>query len=396
VPALVYLASLVPGILYLWLIYRLDRYEPEPKSWVALIFFLGMAAAVVSAAAHEGMSHFIPVLRPASEYTWDGELDAGVLAIRYLCVVAPTEELLKLLAFLPALLTRRLINEPVDGLVYAGAAALGFASLENAVYALERGADLIVMRAILAVPMHLLVSACWGLGLSFSRLVRGGWTGRIVVTFTIVIAVLGHGLYDVLVHVEGKWAAAVVLLVLVALVGIPVFILRERTPFRTSDLPEEEKNKLAYCPSCGGAGHVEERCEGCKVRLVPLFDDSPGTPPLRIAWVLIAILAIGGGTVGAALLGFEVGRQLSMSLAGMVVLVGATVIGRLSPGVTVAEPAVAGMVATVAYIVVMGGQLGAALILSPIGLLLAVIGAWAGERWQSRAQERARAASTPD
>lgn len=47
----IFAASILPGLVYLDGLYRYDRCEPEPRGWVALIFFLGMGAANIAVAA---------------------------------------------------------------------------------------------------------------------------------------------------------------------------------------------------------------------------------------------------------------------------------------------------------------------------------------------------------
>ncbi len=382
---LVFLVSLAPGLVYLWLVYRLDRYEPEPRGWVALVFFLGMAAVVPLTAGSALVERLhAPFLGP--------EVEPAVAALRYLVVVAPIEEGLKILAFLPAFLNRRLFNEPVDGLVYAAAASLGFASLENALYALEWGAELLVWRALLAVPMHLVAGAVWGLGLAYVRLVRGGARGRLVAGAAVLAAVVVHGAYDILVDAGGRLSAAALLAAVAAALWLPLRALRKRSPFRSSILPPGEAKLLAACPSCGGAGRVGERCPRCEVRLAPLFYDGPAEPPLHLGWTLGAVAVLAAGAAGVALLVPVVGGRASLLVAGAFVLVGSVAVGRISPGVTIAEPAVAGAAATIVYLLLVGGRLGAALVLSPVGLVLAVLGAWLGEAWQGRGRRRSRAA----
>jgi hypothetical protein len=84
-------------------------------------------------------------------------------------------------------------NEPMDGVVYGVATALGFAVLENLRYGLAAGWDVVVLRAFTALPGH----ACWGAIMGYyvgqaccnSQWLISPWRG-------FVVAVLLHGLYD--------------------------------------------------------------------------------------------------------------------------------------------------------------------------------------------------------
>ena len=72
-------------------------------------------------------------------------------------------------------------DEPIDGLIYATAAALGFATLENVGYMLKGGADLILVRGPISTLGHILFSLTWGYAMSLRRfkgarnVLRRGW-----------------------------------------------------------------------------------------------------------------------------------------------------------------------------------------------------------------------------
>src|SRR5262249_43986258 len=68
---------------------------------------------------------------------------------------------------------RREFDEPVDGIVYGCASALGFAAIENIKYfAANRLSGLVVTgRAFTSVPLHMFVGAIWGYALG-RKLVR--------------------------------------------------------------------------------------------------------------------------------------------------------------------------------------------------------------------------------
>ena len=91
-------------------------------------------------------------------------------------VVAPVvEECGKFLVVYWFVFRRPVFDEPIDGIVYAVTAALGFAALENVVYlfaayseTLALPLELSVLRAVLSVPGHALMSSMWGYSLGQS------------------------------------------------------------------------------------------------------------------------------------------------------------------------------------------------------------------------------------
>jgi protease PrsW len=105
---------------FLWL----DRYEPEPAKFLAIVFFWGAAVAtLVSFGVNTGAAALFD--------RWG--LPESIVAV----LVAPfIEELMKALG--PALVLvffrRREASGITDGLVYCGLSAIGFAMVENILY----------------------------------------------------------------------------------------------------------------------------------------------------------------------------------------------------------------------------------------------------------------------
>ena len=61
-----------------------------------------------------------------------------------LAIVGPVEETSKFLAIRLAVYRSLHFEEPMDGLVYGAAASLGFASLENLIYVLSYGPEVMI------------------------------------------------------------------------------------------------------------------------------------------------------------------------------------------------------------------------------------------------------------
>lgn len=111
------LLAFAPGIFWLWYLYQKDRWEPEPRHLVLKAFFWGLVIA-------------FPAALLETAFLWSQFL--------LIVVAAPViEEYLKYFVVRRAVYHREEFSEPVDGIVYAGAAALGFASIENLGYLLS-------------------------------------------------------------------------------------------------------------------------------------------------------------------------------------------------------------------------------------------------------------------
>lgn len=174
-------ASLIPSMLLLWLFYRSDLF-PEPPKLLWRTFGLGVLA-IIPAATVEGIlgTVFETAANPVRAL-----LEAFVSA-------ALVEESLKLLVLRGYSFRKADFDEPMDGIQYGVASALGFATLENVLYVMEGGLGVAVLRGILSVPGH----ASWGAILGFfagrgvlrGRRIRGSLAG-------LAAAVMFHGLYD--------------------------------------------------------------------------------------------------------------------------------------------------------------------------------------------------------
>ena len=129
------------------------------------------------------------------------------------------EESAKLIAA-SSMLKHREFDEPIDGLVYACAAALGFATLENALYMLQGGAGLILLRGPITTLGHILFSGAWGYALSLRRFSNQRW----VVRRALLLAAALHTAFNFL--LLGAGSAAGLEWLLLPFAGLMVLMWR--------------------------------------------------------------------------------------------------------------------------------------------------------------------------
>jgi RsiW-degrading membrane proteinase PrsW (M82 family) len=212
--------GLASGGALFWLLYfdLKDRLHPEPRRLLVASFLLGGLATAVAALGYRGVELLgvPPAPRPET-----GELLAYCLG-----VVGPIEEGAKLLVAWLVVFRWREFDERIDGIVYAGAVAIGFASFENLVYArwLPPGEQL--ARALVSPLTHSLFAALWGVAAARAYIPRrpapvrglllaGGWAA----------AALAHGLYDAALLAAGApWLGALLVLAL----WLPLIVLARR------------------------------------------------------------------------------------------------------------------------------------------------------------------------
>lgn len=179
-------ASIGPGLLWLWYFYRQDRYEPEPIKFILKVF-LGGVLLVIPA----GML----------EQIWRAQLMAAVrnadwptfLVMAFL-VVALIEEGLKS-GFLWWLVGKRKeLNEPADGIIYGITMGLGFASLENLLWAEVFGFGVAALRAVITTLAHASFTGWMGYYLARYKLKAPDKPLLLLIGF--LLAFVSHGLYD--------------------------------------------------------------------------------------------------------------------------------------------------------------------------------------------------------
>jgi len=208
--ALAIACLVVPVLLSLaWLVFvrRFDRAHPEPRWLIAVTFLLGAFAVVPAGLLEAGLARASPWLDP-NLATFGGQTFALPLAfVVFTVVVGLSEEGSKRLATHFAV-RRREFDEPIDGIVYAIVASLGFAAAENIRYfAMGRlTAPLVIARCFMSIPAHMFFGALWGHALGAKLVDRKTRTAA-----WLLIAAACHGLFDALLSTEGAGLLAVML-----------------------------------------------------------------------------------------------------------------------------------------------------------------------------------------
>ncbi len=205
----VLLVSAAPAVAFLVLILRMDRREPEPVAAVLRMIGLGAAGALVAGLVEQGMESL--ALFQA------GGL-AGAAASSFI-QVAPVEEGCKLGVVMLFAWKHPAFNEENDGIVYAGASAVGFALLENVFYVIRGGIGTGVMRAFTSIPLHIFTGVVAGLFIGRARFAASDARRVLLVALGFLLAWAVHGLYDFF----AMSGSALALLVLPLVAGLSTF-----------------------------------------------------------------------------------------------------------------------------------------------------------------------------
>lgn len=186
------------SLLFASILYSLDRYEKEPLLLLGGVFIWG---AVIAA----GSAFIINTLLGLGIYVFTNSELASDLATGSL--VAPlVEETLKGLAVLVVFLVfRREFDSVLDGIIYAGVAALGFAATENTYYIYTYGyqeggwsglLSLTFIRIILVGWQHPFYTAFFGIGLAVSRINRNQFVKLIAPLLGLAVGMFTHAFHN--------------------------------------------------------------------------------------------------------------------------------------------------------------------------------------------------------
>lgn len=182
-PFLVILA-VVPGLVICFLIYKIDKFEKEPVLHLSVCFLLGILSCYPA----------IKLEELGDSLGYDETQGLGNLLIFSYIIIALSEELVKYLALVFYAYPKKSFNEPLDGILYSVMIGMGFATLENVLYADRFGLQTIVLRAFTAVPIHAVFAIMMGY---FVGLAKFNSKNRIIyLVLGLIVPVLIHGTYD--------------------------------------------------------------------------------------------------------------------------------------------------------------------------------------------------------
>lgn len=249
-----FLSAIIPGLIWLRHFYRIDKYEREPLSLVFLTMMLG-AFSVVPALILEILFENFGILNTADPSNW------LMLFISTFIVIGPIEELSKLLPVRLTVYRSKEFNEPMDGIVYASASALGFATVENMVYFLSADdftISFVILRSFLSMLGHVMFSSMWGFALGIYKFDR---TRKFLLINGIVMASFLHGLFNFFLFTGTE--LAVLSIALIVFIYFVMFRKRVRyllkvSPFNPDNKPEqvcsycgyENESSNIYCEFC--------------------------------------------------------------------------------------------------------------------------------------------------
>ncbi|MFC4808463.1 glutamic-type intramembrane protease PrsW [Paenibacillus sp. GCM10023250] len=175
-------AAVAPGIALLTYFYLKDRYEAEPIHMVIRVFLMGVLIVLPIMVIQRGLQL---------------GLGSGPVVFSF-AVSAGVEELMKWFVLYHIIYNHTEFDEPYDGIVYAVAISLGFATVENVLYAVFQPMTVgsLLIRALLPVSGHALFGVTMGYYLGKAKFANASQLKLRFLILAACLPLLEHGLYD--------------------------------------------------------------------------------------------------------------------------------------------------------------------------------------------------------
>lgn len=191
--------GILPSLIWLFYYVRKDMH-PEPKRMILKVFFWGMVITIPTYFLQVALSH---ILDQVQVLPFFNTYPTTLASIKWILVIALTEELLKYIVVKMNVVSSWAFDEPLDIMLYMVVAALGFAAVENVLYLfspvntsaiLQTTIILSLIRFVGATFLHTLTSGLFGYFLALDSL-RTKKRLRLVL-LGLGLATLLHGLYN--------------------------------------------------------------------------------------------------------------------------------------------------------------------------------------------------------
>ena len=193
-------AAILPMTLYLFLVWRMDKYEPEPIKFVLLHFLWGAFGAIILSVAGSAL------LGIATGITGHTETENTIQTI----IFAPfAEEVAKGLLLFWTVNSKKFDNI-TDGIVYGTAIGFGFGMTENFLYFVTYGDSaaswfyLVIVRSLFSAVMHAISTGTFGAVLGIAKY-SNSFVRIFFPIFALIFSMLIHFFWNASVIFNGAY-----------------------------------------------------------------------------------------------------------------------------------------------------------------------------------------------
>ena len=255
---LTYISIFFSTGIWLYLIYRYDRFEPEPVKWVLFLGALGGIASAIPAALFNNITASLLGAGDFINKSPGAETHSNNIFL-FSLFVGFNEEFWK--SFIAVMFLKRLkqFNEPIDALIYSMSIALGFAAFENISYVAAGGFGTLFVRSFTAVPLHAGLASVWGSGIARAKYYKGGRYFQTLIPYVTAASVI-HALYNYMQFINSDSSVSLMIALIFAFFIISyaagkLRYFQKESPFRRSGLCGQcgtlNSHFARYCNKCG-------------------------------------------------------------------------------------------------------------------------------------------------
>lgn len=188
-----WIISLIPIALILFLVYKLDVVEKEPKKTLLILFLGGCSSYLVVKFIVSIFEVYLPFI---TDYNYD---EFSLLLIAF-AAIAFIEEFSKYLVLNILTWKSKRFNEIYDGILYGVFISLGFAVVENYFYLIDADLSVFITRCIFSIPAHACFGVIMGYYYGYAKYYKVTDFGTNRASYNkysgFFIAMLLHGIYD--------------------------------------------------------------------------------------------------------------------------------------------------------------------------------------------------------
>lgn len=220
--------SLLPGIIFVIYLYRLDKVEKEPLSLILKLLLAGLLSTIAA--------FFIESIAENILYIVFDYPNSFFYIIEAFVAVGLVEEGCKYFFLKKTSWFDHNFNCAFDGVLYSAVVALGFAMSENVLYAISYGLSTVITRVFTAIPAHLAFGIVMGIFYSNAKMYQfnnqeSKATKNLI--YAVFVPTLLHGIYDYCLFDGSDW---LIILWYVVIVIIYIIVFRVVRNYAKNDV----------------------------------------------------------------------------------------------------------------------------------------------------------------
>lgn len=233
------IAAVLPMLIYLLIIWRMDKYEREPFQFLLLHFLWGAFGAIILGLA----GSFV-----LESFTgFNDNSNSGDSLIQTILIAPISEEIAKGVFLIWSVNSRKFDNI-TDGLVYGGAIGLGFGMTENFTYFITYGDTLsswiflVFVRSGFSAVMHCIATATFGAFLGMAKFNLTS-TKKLLPFAGISLAIFFHLIWNLTVSFSSTFLLGFIFMFFLIIYFFQIFryaINKEKNVIETELLEESE------------------------------------------------------------------------------------------------------------------------------------------------------------